>query len=89
MTMFRHRRSWSRGDQMRPNGIEQMNHVTKVDGTQTGIVGKAIGPRTERIVRRILELGDQLEQPDKGQLLIHFADDSIKVRLTVVLPGDP
>ena len=39
-------------------------------------------------MRRILELGDQLEQPDKGQILIDFAGDSIKIRLTVVLPDD-
>jgi len=54
-------------------------------GAQT----KPIGPRTERIVRRILQLGERLEEPDKGQLVIDFAGDTIKMRLMVVVPDDP
>jgi len=47
------------------------------------------GPRTRAIVRRILELGERLEEPDKGQLVIDFAGLTVKIRLTVVVPGGP
>jgi len=66
-------------------GVSRSIRLFKPDGAQT----KPIGPRTERIVRRILQLGEQLEQPDKGQLLIDFAGETVKIRLTVVVPGEP
>ncbi|HUV93907.1 MAG TPA: helix-turn-helix domain-containing protein [Anaerolineae bacterium] len=47
------------------------------------------GPRTRAIVRRILELGERLEEPQKGQLVIDFAGLTVKIRITVVVPGDP
>lgn len=50
---------------------------------------KAIGPRTQSIVSRILELGERLEEPNKGQLVIDFAGETIRVRLTVVVPRGP
>ena len=59
--------------------------MVESDGAQT----KPIGPRTERIVRPILELVERLEEPDKGQLVVDFAGDTIKMRLTVVVPSDP
>jgi len=46
------------------------------------------GPRTRAIVRRTLELGERLEEPDKGQLVIDFAALTVKIRVTVVVPGD-
>lgn len=69
----------------RDPGVTRSLRLVKPDGAQT----KAIGPRTERIVRRILELGERLEEPDKGQLVIDFAGETVKIRLTVVVPGDP
>lgn len=66
-------------------GVSRSIRLVKRQSAET----KAIGPRTERIVSRILQLGEQLEQPDKGQLVIDFAGDTIKMRLMVVVPGDP
>jgi len=66
-------------------GVSRSIRLVKPDNAET----KAIGPRTERIMSRILQLGEQLEQPDKGQLVIDFAGDTIKIRLTVVIPGAP
>jgi len=68
----------------RDPGVTRSLRLFKADGAQT----KPIGPRTEKIVRRILELGERLEDPEKGQLLVDFAGDTIKMRLTVVVPSD-
>jgi len=38
---------------------------------------------------RILDLGERLEEPEKGQLLIDFAGLTVKIRLTVAVAGDP
>ena len=67
----------------RDPGVMRNLRLFKPDGAQT----KPIGPRTERIVSRILELGERLEEPDKGQLLVDFAGETLKVRLTVVIPS--
>jgi len=69
----------------RDPGVTRSLRLFKSDGAQT----KPIGPRTERIVRRILELGERLEESDKGQLVIDFAGETIRIRLTVVVPSDP
>ena len=63
--------------------VSRSIRLVKPDNAET----KAIGPRTERIMSRILQLGEQLEQPDKGQLVIDFAGETLKVRLTVVIPS--
>ena len=67
----------------RDPGVTRSLRLVKPDAGQT----KAIGPRTERIVARILELGERLEETDKGQLVIDFAGETLKVRLTVVIPS--
>jgi len=66
-------------------GVSRSIRLVKPQSAET----KPIGPRTQSIVSRILELGERLEEPDKGQLVIDFAGLTVKIRLTVVVPGDP